>query len=263
MSQPTRFLEGRHAVVTGGGRGIGAAVAAELAALGAKLTLMGRNVEALERHAALLEERHSTPVAAVACDVAEEDAVERAFAAARERHGDPLVLINNAGVAEGAPLRETTPELWNRLLAVNLTGTYLCSRAAIDGMLAAGWGRIVNVASVAGLQGRGRLTAYTAAKHGVVGFTRALAHEVAKRGVTVNAVCPAYTDTDMAEHAVQSVSRGTGMSAGDARALIERSIPLGRLVDPSEVASLVAWLCSPAAAATTGTAIPVAGGEVG
>jgi NAD(P)-dependent dehydrogenase (short-subunit alcohol dehydrogenase family) len=263
MSPSSGSLQGRHAVVTGGGRGIGAAIATELARLGATLTLMGRDTGALESHAARLATERGVDAAAVGCDVSDEAAVERAFASARERCGDPLVLVNNAGVAEAAPLQATTLEMWNRMLAVNLTGTFLCSRAVLDGMLESGWGRIVNIASVAGLQGRGRISAYTAAKHGVVGFSRALAHEVAKKGVTVNAVCPAYTDTEMAERAVQGVSRGTGKSPEEARAMIERTLPIGRLIDPAEVAGLVGWLCSPAAAAVTGTAIPVAGGEAG
>jgi NAD(P)-dependent dehydrogenase (short-subunit alcohol dehydrogenase family) len=258
-----RFLHGRHAVVTGGGRGIGAAIAAELARLGATLTLMGRDLTALEARAATLRSGFDVPVDAVRCDVADEQAVERAFDQARSRSGDPLVLVNNAGIAEGALLRETTLAMWNRMIATNLTGTFLCSRAVLDGMLAAGWGRIVNVASVAGLQGRGRIGAYTASKHGVVGLTRSLAHEVARKGITVNAVCPAYTETEMAEQAVRSVVQGTGRSRDEARAMIERTLPIGRLVDPAEVAGLVGWLCSPAAAAVTGTAVPVAGGEVG
>jgi 3-hydroxybutyrate dehydrogenase len=263
MDPNARFLEGRHAVVTGGGRGIGAAIAAELARLGATLTLLGRDAARLAEHAARLESEFAVAAASVPCDVADENAVQLAFAAARENFGDPLVLINNAGVAEAAPLGETTLDLWNRMLAVNLTGTFLCSRAALDGMLEAGWGRIVNIASVAGLHGRGRISAYTAAKHGVVGFTRSLAHELARKGVTVNAVCPAYTATEMAERAVQSVSRGTGRTHDEARGMLERTLPIGRLVEPAEVASMVGWLCSPAAASTTGVAIPVAGGEVG
>jgi NAD(P)-dependent dehydrogenase (short-subunit alcohol dehydrogenase family) len=263
MSPSSGFLQGRHTVVTGGGRGIGAAIATELARHGASLTLMGRNAAAIEAHAERLASEFGVAAAAVACDVSDERAVEHAFAAARGRFGAVLVLVNNAGVAEAAPLQATSLEMWSRMLAVNLTGTFLCTRVVLDGMLESGWGRIVNIASVAGLQGRGRISAYTAAKHGVVGFSRALAHEVAKKGVTVNAVCPSYTDTEMAERAVQGVSRGTGKSAEEARAMIERTLPIGRLIDPAEVAGLVGWLCSPAAAAVTGTAIPVAGGEAG
>lgn len=263
MPNPRAYLTGRHAVVTGGGRGIGAAIAAELARLGADLTLLGRDSARLGETAARLETEFRCQVVTLVCDVADEAAVEQAFAAARERLGEALVLVNNAGQAEGAPLLDTSLALWNRLLAVNLTGTFLCSRAVLPGMLRAGWGRIVNIASVAGLEGRGRITAYTAAKHGVVGFTRALAHEVAKQGITVNALCPTYVETEMTERAVAGLSAALGRSAEEARQMLVRPIPLGRLVRPEEVASLAAWLCSPEAAAVTGTAIPIAGGQVG
>jgi NAD(P)-dependent dehydrogenase (short-subunit alcohol dehydrogenase family) len=253
------YLRDRHAVVTGGGSGIGAAIAAELARLGADLTLLGRTAASLEKQARRLEREHGVRAAAIRCDVADGAAVEAAFAAAREHFGDPLVLVNNAGVAEAAPLGETSLELWNRAIAVNLTGTYLCARAALDRMLAAGWGRIINVASIAGLHGRGRLTAYTAAKHGVVGFTRALAHEVAKKGITVNALCPGYVETEMTARAVESLRAGLSRSEQEAREMITRTLPIGRLVEPAEVASLAGWLCSPAAAAVTGTAIPIGG----
>ncbi|CAN5899271.1 SDR family NAD(P)-dependent oxidoreductase [soil metagenome] len=269
MSETTAFagrggdyLTSRHAVVTGGGRGIGAAIAVELAQLGAELTLMGRSLAPLEEQAARLQEEFGVRAAAIPCDVADEESVTTAFAAARERFGDPLVLVNNAGQAEGAPLLQTSKELWDRLIGVNLTGTFLCSRAVLEGMLRAGWGRIINVASVAGLEGRGRITAYTASKHGVVGFTRSLAHEVVKKGVTVNALCPTYVETEMTDRAVERLSAALGKSAEEAKQMLIRPIPLGRLIYPEEVASLAAWLCSPAADAVTGTAIPIAGGQV-
>lgn len=262
MPQSERYLTGRHAVVTGGGRGIGAAIAAELARLGANLTLMGRSLTPLEEQAGRLESDFGIRAAAVACDVSDEDSVTRAFAAARERLGVPLVLVNNAGQAEGAPLLQTSKELWDRLIGVNLTGTYLCSRAVLESMLQAKWGRIINIASVAGLEGRGNITAYTASKHGVVGFTRSLAHEVVKRGITVNALCPTYVESEMTDRAVEKLSAALGKTAEEARQMLIRPIPLGRLVYPQEVASLAAWLCSPAADAVTGTAIPIAGGQV-
>lgn len=257
-----RYLEGRHAVVTGGGRGIGAAIATELARVGANLTLMGRSVAPLEEQAVRIEKEFGVRTTALPCDVSDEASVARAFAAAREHFGDPLVLVNNAGQAEGALLLETTKELWDRLIGVNLTGTFLCSRAVLGGMLQTGWGRIVNIASVAGLEGRGRITAYTASKHGVVGFTRSLAHEVVKRGITVNALCPTYVETEMTDRAVENLSAALGKTPEEARQMLIRPIPLGRLVYPEEVASLTAWLCSPAADAVTGTAIPIAGGQV-
>lgn len=255
-------LTGTHAIITGGGRGIGAAIADELARLGASVTLMGRSRDVLEAHASCVAERFGVRTRSVLCDVADEDSVSAAFAEARDGLGAPYVLVNNAGQAEGASVLDTSLEMWNRLLAVNLTGTFLCSRAVLPDMLEAATGRIINIASTAGLRGSSRITAYCASKHGVVGFTRALAAETAKRGITVNAVCPTYTDTDMSERAAENVSAGTGRSLEEARELLTRPIPIGRLVRPTEIASLVGWLCAPEAAAVTGTAIPVAGGEV-
>lgn len=255
-------LTGRHALVTGGGRGIGAAIARELARLGASLTLVGRAVPPLEECAAWLRKEHGTPAFVHPCDVSDEAEVRRAFAAAREAQGPIGVLVNNAGQAEGAPFAETSLELWDRMLAVNLTGTFLCAREALPDMLRAEEGRIVNIASTTALKAYRGVAAYTAAKHGVLGLTRALALETARSGVTVNAVCPGYTDTDMAQRAVDEVMAATGKSPEEARRAIERTNPLGRLIRPEEVAASVSWLCSPEAAAVTGQAVVVAGGEV-
>jgi NAD(P)-dependent dehydrogenase (short-subunit alcohol dehydrogenase family) len=257
-----RYLAERHAIVTGGGRGIGAAIAEALAARGAALTLMGRDEARVQARAAELSARHGVETVGIACDVADESTVTAAFLRSRERLGDAYVLVNNAGQAEGAPLAEMERALWDRMLAVNLTGSFLCAQQVLPAMLAAGGGRIVNIASSAGLRGYNRLTAYCAAKHGVVGLTRALALETVKAGVTVNAVCPGYTDTDMSQHAVDSLVRGRGVSPEEARAMIVRIIPRGVLTRPEEVAGAVAWLCTPEAAAITGIALPVAGGEV-
>jgi NAD(P)-dependent dehydrogenase (short-subunit alcohol dehydrogenase family) len=172
------------------------------------------------------------------------------------------ILVNNAGQAASAPFGRTDDALWQRMLDVNLTGAYHCIQAALPGMVDAGWGRIVNVASTAGLTGYRYVAAYCAAKHGLVGLTRALALEVAGRGVTVNAVCPGYTETDIVADAVANIVRTTGRSEEQARAGLAAANPQGRLVRPGEVAHAVAWLCMPGAAAMNGQAIAVAGGEV-
>lgn len=255
-----RELSGRHALVTGGGRGIGAAIAAALVRAGASVTITGRDEGALRSTAERLLGMVGL-VEPIVCDVASEESVRGAFAAARERLGSIDILVNNAGQGEGALLGDTTLEMWERIIGVNLTGTFLCAREALPDMLAGGWGRIVNISSVAGLRGHARISAYSASKFGVNGFTQALAEEVVRRGVTVNAVCPSYTDTEMTDRAVDSVARGTGRSEQEARTLLEKRIPLGRLIRPGEVAAGVLWLCSRAADAVTGVALPVAGGE--
>ena len=256
-----RYLRDRHAIVTGGGRGIGAAVADALAARGATVSLLGRTEATLRETADRVRGARGVEVHTFACDVADERAVERAFADAAARAGDAYVLVNCAGQAVGATFVETDRALWDRMLAVDLTGVFLCCRQVVPRMLEAGAGRIVNIASTAGLRGYKRMSAYCAAKHGVIGLTRALAQEAAKHGVTVNAVCPGYTETDMAQAAVDNLV-AAGRSEEEARAMLTRVIPRGRLTQPDEVASLVAWLCSAEAAAVTGAAIPVAGGEV-
>ena len=251
-------LTGHHAVVTGAAQGIGAAIARALAAQGARLTLMGRRLDALQALAAEL------PGGAVAAsvDVSDEGAVQRAFVAARAAHGPISLLVNNAGQAEAAPFGKTSLALWQRLIAVNLTGTFLCTQQALPDMLAARHGRVVNIASTAGQRGYAYVSAYVAAKHGVVGLTRALALEVAKKGITVNAVCPGYTETEILTASIAKVVATTGRSEAEARAEFEKSNPQGRIVQPIEVAAAVLWLCSDGAGAVTGQCISVSGGEV-
>jgi NAD(P)-dependent dehydrogenase (short-subunit alcohol dehydrogenase family) len=254
-------MTGRHAVITGGGKGIGVAIADSLARVGVNVTLMGRSVELLEREAARIRAAYDVCAEAVALDVTAADQVERAFATARQRQGDVHILVNNAGVAPAQPFLDITLDLWNDTLAVNLTGAFLCTQAVLPAMIQSGWGRIVNIASTVGLKGAARIAAYAASKHGLIGLTRSVALEVAKQGITVNAVCPGYTDTGMAERAVAAVQRAAQSSEADARARITRVSPLGRLLRPEEVADAVLWLCRPDSAAITGQAI-VIGGEL-
>ncbi|HEY1393325.1 MAG TPA: SDR family NAD(P)-dependent oxidoreductase [Methylibium sp.] len=255
----TNTLQGRHAVVTGAARGIGAAIARSLAAEGARVTLMGRQLGALQASA---RELPGAGHKAVAVDVADAAAVALAFEQARAELGAIHVLVNNAGQAESAAFAKTSPELWQRMLAVNLTGSFLCTQAALPDMLAAGWGRIVNIASTAALKGYAYVSAYVAAKHGVLGLTRALALELAAKGITVNAVCPGYTETEILRESIARVVAKTGRSEAQARAEFAAGNPQGRIVQPEEVADAVRWLCGDAASAITGQAISVSGGEV-
>ena len=234
-------LSGRHAIVTGGGRGIGAAIVKLLRAEGARVTIMGRT--------------RIDDAAWIECDIASADSISGAFTEAERREGAAGILVNNAGQAEGAAIAKTDLELWNRMLAVNLTGTFLATRAALPGMIAGRFGRIVNIASVAGLEGASHAAAYCASKHGVVGLTRALAKELAKEPITVNAVCPGYTDTAMARGAIANLMR-RGDSEKQARARLGATNPQGRLLHPEEVAAVVLPLCLPANT-VTGQALPV------
>lgn len=251
-------LEERHAIVTGGGRGIGAAISTALIKAGARVTIMGRDKVMLDKHARELGEH----AAAIVCDVSDESSVNAAFARARAERGDVQILVNNAGQAKSEKFLDTTRDTWDLMLTVNLTSVYLCTRAVLPAMIEAQGGRIVNIASTAGVQGAPRMTAYAAAKHGVVGLTRSLALETVKHGITVNAVCPGYTDTDMTEQGVRELMAAKKISRDEARAMITRVIPRGVMTSPQEVASAVLWLCTPGASGVTGQAIVVSGGEI-
>lgn len=248
------WYEGKHALVTGGGSGIGAAIARILKDKGAVVTIVGRNSDKLSTKA---EELH---VSAQVADITDRDQVATAFAVAVGENGTIDILVNNAGIAEAMPFSKMDDAQWDSILAVNLTGVYNCTKAAISGMLKQGSGRVVNVASTAALTGYAYVSAYCASKHGVLGLTRALALEYASKGITVNAVCPGYTDTDVIHQAIDKIVASTGRSREEALAELVGANPQGRLVQPEEVADTVIWLCRQES--MNGQAIAVAGGEV-
>jgi NAD(P)-dependent dehydrogenase (short-subunit alcohol dehydrogenase family) len=253
-------LAGRHAVVTGASRGIGASIAAALAAQGMLVSLFGRDAAALKTVAARLG--GSAHAEAIAVQVSDADSVQAAFATARDRFGPVDVLINNAGQAASAKFTDTDALLWNQLMAVNVTGTYLCTRQAVPDMLEGGFGRIVNIASTAGLRGAAYISAYAASKHAVIGLTRSLALEYAARNITVNAVCPGYVDTDIVKGAIANIMTKTGRSAAEALGTLVATNPQRRLIEPAEVAETVLWLCRPGSESVTGQSIVLSGGEV-
>ncbi|MDR3493840.1 MAG: SDR family NAD(P)-dependent oxidoreductase [Ancalomicrobiaceae bacterium] len=253
-------LAGSHALVTGAGSGIGAAIARRLAAAGARVTLAGRREAPLRGVAAELPEGSAMVVAEF--DVTSPEAIDRGLAVAHAAFGPVSILVNNAGAAETAPFAKMTLEQWQRVIAVDLTSVFLVTQAVLADVRAAPAGRIINIASTAGLKGYRYVSAYSAAKHGVIGLTRSLALELAKTGVTVNAVCPGYTDTPLVAEAVAAIIAKTGRSEAEVIAELTAGNPQGRLIRPDEVADTVLWLASPAARSITGQAIAIAGGEV-
>jgi NAD(P)-dependent dehydrogenase (short-subunit alcohol dehydrogenase family) len=256
------YLRGRHAIITGGGRGIGAAIATALAERGANLSLLGRDMDRLHRTAEAIRDRYEYKVQTHQVDVSDAASVQKVFRDAINQLGEAYILVNNAGQAQAGGLEQTTAELWQRMIGVNLSSAFYCTQQVLPTMAKAGAGRVVNIASTAGLKGYPKISAYCASKHGLIGFTRAIAMEYAKSGVTVNAVCPGYTETEMLDRAVDELKKSLGKNDSEARVMLTRPNPQGRLVTPEEVANAVAWLCSPAASAITGQSIVVAGGEV-
>ncbi|MBV8603242.1 MAG: SDR family NAD(P)-dependent oxidoreductase [Pelomonas sp.] len=258
MNAGNKPLQGLRAAVTGAGSGIGAAVAARLAADGASVVLLGRR-EARLRAQAVAIARHAggAGVDTAVVDIADAASVAAAFA----RVGALDLLVNNAGQVESRAFKRMDLDHWRSMLDVNLTGTFLCTQAVVPGMVERGFGRVVNVASTAALKGYAYVAAYCAAKHGVLGLTRALAQELATSGVTVNAVCPGYTDTEIVADAVANIVAKTGRTPEQARASLAAGNPQGRLIAPEEVAATVAWLVRRDSAGVNGQAIAVCGGE--
>jgi 3-hydroxybutyrate dehydrogenase len=256
-------LADKIALVTGGGRGIGRAVASQFAREGARVAVAARTETEVARVAVEIAEESGVETAHVVCDVSDAESVARMFASVAERFGRGAdVLVNNAGVAESAPLTKTDDQFWQRHLSINLSGTFYCMRAAMPSMLASGWGRIINIASIAGKTGAPYIAAYAASKHGVLGLTRSVALEVAAKGITVNAICPGYVETDMTTRAVENITAKTGKTTDEARDIINRMSPQNRLIEPEEVAALALLLASEEGRGINGQAINIDGGTV-
>jgi NAD(P)-dependent dehydrogenase (short-subunit alcohol dehydrogenase family) len=249
-------LGGKTALVTGGGRGIGRAVAHRLAKEGARVVVTGRTASELDAVA------RETGGVGVPMDLCDRASIAAALEDVAARVGPVDVLINNAGIAESAPYDRTGDEMWDRIMAVNATGAFTLCRALVPAMVARGWGRVINVASNAGRTGYAYTVAYCASKHAVVGVTRALAVELARTGVTVNAVCPGWVETKMTEEATARIARTTGRSADDATRALEKMSPQNRLMTPEEVAYVIVTLCADEARGVNGQAIPLDGGQV-
>jgi NAD(P)-dependent dehydrogenase (short-subunit alcohol dehydrogenase family) len=247
----------RHALVTGGGSGVGAAIALALAQSGAVVTICGRRMEPLQDVAARHENIHAHMT-----DVTDEDSLQQLYRQARAARGDFGIVVANAGMSESAPAHATSLDLWEKTIAANLTGAFLSVRPVLKPMQEAGWGRVIFVASTAGLKGYPYVAPYVAAKHGVIGLMRALAAEMARTGVTVNAICPGFTETPMLAQSVEQIMAKTGRSEREARDALSASNPQGRFIQPGEVAEVALWLCSENSGSVTGQAISVSGGEV-
>ena len=256
-------LKDRLVLITGGGRGIGRAIALAFAQEGADIVVAARTLAQVESVAKEIESQFSVKVLPVVCDVSKVSSVEEMFKQTTEFFGrGPDILVNNAGIAESAPIAKTDDELWQKHIAINLSGSFYCTRAALPAMVERGWGRIINIASIAGKTGAPYIAAYSASKHGLLGLTRSTALEVATKGITANAICPGYVDTEMTTRGVENIRKKTGRSAEEAMAAIRKMSPQDRLVTSEEVAALALLLASEPGGAINGQAINVDGGSV-
>ncbi len=254
-------LLGKTALVTGGGRGIGRSCALALARAGAQVVVAARTTTEIEEVAKEIEALGCRALA-VSLDVSKLQSVEAAFQQVVEKWGGCDILVNNAGIAASAPIAKCSEELWLQIIEINLNGTFRCIKAALPTMLARNWGRIINIASIAGKAGAPYISAYAASKHGVLGLTKAAAQDVATKNITINAICPGYVETDMGEKAMNIIMSKTSASKEQARAALEQTTPQKRLFQPEEVAFLVVALASPLAAGINGQAINICGGAV-
>jgi 3-hydroxybutyrate dehydrogenase len=256
-------LQNRIALITGGGRGIGRAIGLKFATEGAQVILAARSIDQVKQAASDIAGKTSARVLPLVADVTEVGSVEWLVKAVAEYFGrGPDIMVNNAGIAESAPVTKTDDALWQKHLAVNLSGTFYCMRAVLPEMIERGWGRIINIASIAGKTGGPYIAAYSASKHGVLGLTRSAALEVGAKGITVNAICPGYVDTDMTSNAIENITRKTRLSADQAMESIKKMSPQNRIVEPEEVAALAALLASDEGRGINGQAINVDGGTV-